>query len=245
LLLLSAGPVWASGINLGWNDCPGGATYSLVKTFACDMNTATHTLVGSFVAPAGVVAVSANEIVIDMAVAPLTPLPDWWTLRATAPAGCRAGSLTSNFDFTGGPGTCFDYWQGVAQGGISQDPLDQSYGRARIKVLGALPAGDPGITGIPEGTDVYSFKAIINSAKTVGPGSCTGCGVEACIVLQRIQLNQPLGPPGNGVSIRITNPATVQHVIWQAWTTLDPVNACPLVTPAKRKTWGSVKSLYR
>lgn len=245
LIALSAGPAWAAGINLGWDDCPGGATYSLAKTFACDTNTVTHTLVGSFVAPAGVVAMSANEVVIDMAVAPFTPLPDWWMLRSVGSGYCRAGSLTSNFDFTGGPGTCFDYWQGVAKGGISQFPLDQFVGRAKIGVLVALPAGDPGITGIPEGTEVYSFKAIINSAKTVGPGSCAGCGVEACIVLQRIHLKQPLGPPANGVSIIITNPATVQHVIWQAWTTPDPIHACPLVTPARQQTWGSIKSLYR
>src|SRR5580765_9043149 len=65
-LLLGAAPAWAAGINLGWNDCPGGATYSLTQTFACNTNAGSHTLVGSFVAPAGVEMMSANEIVIDI-----------------------------------------------------------------------------------------------------------------------------------------------------------------------------------
>jgi hypothetical protein len=43
--------------------------------------------------------------------------------------------------------------------------------------------------------------------------------------------------------VRLTNPASAQHVIWQAWS--DPSGGCPQVTPAKPQTWGSIKALYR
>ena len=54
-LLFGTPAASAAGFNLGWNDCPSGATYSLLETFACDSNVGFHTLVGSFVAPAGMV----------------------------------------------------------------------------------------------------------------------------------------------------------------------------------------------
>ena len=238
--LFVAASASAAGINLGWNDCPGGTSYSLIETFACNTNTGTpHTLVGSFVAPAGVVAMSANEMVIDMATG-YTFLPDWWKFGTVQ---CRSiASLAGNFDFTAGPFTCYDYWQGGAIGGLGWSVLPFTGNRCRIKGVFALPAGDPRITSLPEGAHVYSFKVVINNAKSTGMGSCSGCGDEACLALQIIRLDQP---PAIAPIITLLNPATVQHVIWQAWTTPDPVNQCPLITPARTRTWGSIKALYR
>ena len=56
LLASIAGLARAAGINLGWNDCPPGPTYRLTETFACNTNLGSHTMVGSFVAPANIVA---------------------------------------------------------------------------------------------------------------------------------------------------------------------------------------------
>ena len=237
-LLFCGAPAMAAGINLGWNDCPGGGTYKLIETFACNTNVGVHTMVGSFVAPAGVQMVSANEVVIDIKTGPDFALPDWWKMGT---GRCRPTSLSSNFDFTGGPFSCHDYWQGGAIGAAQEDPPNGFDNRARIKMIMALPAGDPRITSIAEGLHVYSFKLNINNARTVGMGSCAGCSAEACIALQIIKLNQPVPLP----RIDLTNPSTAQHVIWQAWTTVDPNNLCPSVTPVKSQTWGSIKALYR
>jgi hypothetical protein len=240
LLALSAGHAGAAGIDLGWDDCPGGAAYSVIKTFACDTNVGFNTMVGSFVAPAGVVAMSANEIVIDM-ITGGPALSPWW---AMATGQCRpSSSLLGDFDFTLGPFTCYDYWQAGAIGALAWSVLPYTTNRCRIKGVFALPAGDARITSIPEGTHVYSFKGRINNAKSTGLGACAGCSDEACIVLQNIRLNQPVSAGGH--SIYMTNPATVQHVIWQAWSTGDPVYQCPLITPAKTRSWGSIKALYR
>jgi hypothetical protein len=153
------------------------------------------------------------------------------------PAGCRTTSLSGIFDFTSGPFTCYDYWQGGAVGAITLDVRNQVGNRARILGVFALPAGDPRITAVPEGLQVYSFQARINNAKTAGMGSCAGCVAEACIVLRSIRLNQhpPLPMP------TLTDPAVSQYVIWQSWSGGD----CPQVTPAKKQTWGSIKALYR
>ena len=235
--LLGAAPASAVGINLGWNDCPRGASYSLVERFACDANEGVHTLVGSFVPPADISAMSANEIVVDVETSGATLAP-WWSLRATAPAGCRTASLTQTADFSAFS-ACTDYWQGGALGGVSSDsPVEN---RARIKVLEALPPGSPLIGSVTEGQEYYSFRVTINNAQTTGLGACGGCTDGACIVLSLIQLNQPVEV---GTPIVITNPAVAQFAIWQAWKPNDPRHKCP-GTPAKQPTWGAIKVLYR
>jgi hypothetical protein len=107
--------------------------------------------------------------------------------------------------------------------------------------------GDPRITSIAQGTEVYSFKAVIENAKTTGLGACGGCEVGACILLNSIKLNQ--APPNNGYYI--STPAQRQFVTWQCpgevvitdhggtFCNLD----CP--TPARARTWGQIKQLFR
>ena len=92
---------------------------------------------------------------------------------------------------------------------------------------------------IPAGTEVYSFKAIIDDAKTTGLGACGGCTGGACIVLQSIRLLQPVGVG----DFLLTNPAASQYVVWQGWS--DPRVQCPAVTPARTRTWGAIKAIYR
>jgi hypothetical protein len=239
LLALSAGSARAAGVNLGWNDCPAGGTYTLTRTFACNTNTGLNTLVGSFVAPAGVIQMSANEVVMDVQTGGATLAP-WWTMAA---GQCRAAaSVAGDFNFVGGPFTCVDYWQAGAIGSLSWSVLPNTTNRCRIKGVFALPAGDARITSVPVDLEVYSFKCNINNAKSTGLGACAGCNAEACIVLNEITINQPAPDPPR---TPITNPAASSHVIWQAWTTLDPNNLCPAVTPTRNKTWGSIKALYR
>jgi len=235
LLALTAGLAVAGpgGLNLGWLDC-GGLPASENRDFLCNTNAGVHTLIGSFNAPCCVTAASANEIVMDVQTTGVS-LAAWWGMRAGA---CRtAASLLSSYDFTGGPFTCYDYWQGGASGGISEDPPVGN--RVRIKALGALPAGSPLITAIAEGTETYSFKCNINSAKSAGLGACAGCNTGACIVLNSIKINQPVGTPGG--SKFVSTPAVRNFATWQGGIGVD----CYGATPAKNTTWGSVKALYR
>jgi len=234
-LALTAGiaAAGAGGLNLGWDDCEG-LPPTLDRVILCNTNAGINTLVGSFVAPSFVTAMSANEIVMDIQTVGVSLTP-WWGMRTGA---CRASaSLSGDFNFAGGPFTCYDYWQSGAIGALSQDAAVGN--RARIKGVFALPAGDARITGIPEGTEVYSFKANINNAKSTGLGACAGCSLGACIVLNSIKLNQPVGTPGGGKFV--SAPASRNHATWQGGIGAD----CYAATPAKNTTWGSVKALYR
>lgn len=221
-------------IDLSWNDCRFSASSTTFERFACNTNMGVHTLVGSFLAPADIMAMSANEFVIDIVTAGAT-LADWW---AFGTGRCRPQtSLQGNFDFTGGP-DCYDYWQDGAVGSLTEDaPVGNG---VRIRGVVSLPAGDPRITSIPQSTLVYSFKAVINNEKTMGLGSCGGCAADACILLRYIRIVQ--APPFQ--TYTIIPPLHSNYVIWQGWD--DIANGfCPEVTPAKKQTWGSIKALYR
>jgi hypothetical protein len=234
LLALTAGLAVAGpgGLNLGWLDCTGDPP-SLDRTSLCNSNAGVNTLVGSFMAPSCVNAMSANEMVMDLQSLGGS-LPLWWGLRTGL---CRPASLGSSFDFTAGPFTCYDYWQGGAIGALSMEaPVGN---KARIKGVYALPAGDSRITGVPEGTEVYSFKANINNAKTTGLGACSGCNVGVCLVLNSIKINQPVSEPCGGKFVSAV--AMRNHATWQGGIGGD----CLAATPAKNTTWGSVKALYR
>src|SRR5712671_318272 len=86
----SAGP----GVNLKWDRCLGdGGT--LNKAFACNKNTGTNTLVGSFelgteISAATGAQASGLEIVVDLASGTPT-LPAWWTFKNAGT--CRTNSL--------------------------------------------------------------------------------------------------------------------------------------------------------
>ena len=228
-----------SGINLSWDDC--GANGTQIKTFACDTNVGLHTMVGSFVAPLGIEAMSANEIVLDLQ-STAAAIPAWWQMRTGL---CRPQSaLSGNWDFTGGPFSCYDYWQGGAIGAIVMDPPVGNF--TRIKGVFALPAGDPRIGYVDERWEVYSFKLRVTNLKTTGAGACIGCEAGACIVLRSIRLNQP-APLS---TFEIANPQQRAFVSWQCESFLDHDRVpnclfpgCP--TPARTQTWGQIKQLYR
>src|SRR5712692_6990472 len=91
LLLVSAGPAAASGVNLRWDQCfgDGGAAN---RSFACNNNSTPHPLVCSFVLPGPVAGVTRVSATILLASASAT-LPAWWELRGTT--ACRAGAVSA------------------------------------------------------------------------------------------------------------------------------------------------------
>jgi len=191
----------------------------------------TNTLVCSYVAPCCVTAAGHNEIVLDFQ-SMSASLPAWWGFR---PGLCRPSSLAQSPDFTTGPFTCFDYWGGLAIAGSLSDPPVGNRWRYRALVAVVVGTERP----IPEGTETYADKIIINNARTTGLGSCPGCGIGVCIVLNSIKILQPPGTPGGNKFI--SAPAVRNWATWQGGIGTD----CFAATPARNSTWGSVKTLYR
>jgi hypothetical protein len=233
-----APPALASGVNLNWNDCIAGGI-STNKAFACNGDTGAHVMFGSYVPLAYIDSVCGAEIVLDLQ-SMGSPLPLWWNFQS---GGCRAGSLTRGFDFTGGPFNCLDHWNGnVAFSALSYAPGFSGPNTARIVMFVALSSPTctgPYDTGVEPGSEYYAFKLTLNHAKTVGDGSCAGCLDPVCVVLNEIKLEEGHSP----VSHSLVNPDTQNHVTWQGGAISPP--GCPGSTPVLNRTWGAVKSLYR
>ena len=147
----------------------------------------------------------------------------------------RTATPAANFDFTVGPFSCTDFWQGQAVGGIDYARQFDGPNRARIRVICAvqdLLAGPQS-----PATEYYSFKVFISNARTVGSPSCAGCTDAACIVLNSIKIDQVAPATFNPT---ITNPALSNFVTWRGGT-----GGCAGSTPARNVTWSSIKALYR
>src|SRR5262245_25341776 len=79
LALLAASDAAAGMVNLRWNDCWGdGGTMN--RVFACNVNTGSESLVGSFIPQINLTDVSGIEITVDLATAGATLAP-WWDFK--------------------------------------------------------------------------------------------------------------------------------------------------------------------
>ena len=114
LTVLAAGPAAAGeGLYLTWGDCAQGALASHGVTSSCDSDLGQQTLYCAFTVAAPVDSVLGVQVVVDLQHSAVA-LPDWWRFD---PAGCRAGELRGEFDFTL-ESACTDVFDGLAQGGL-------------------------------------------------------------------------------------------------------------------------------
>ena len=127
---------------------------------------------------------------------------------------------------------------GQAAGGYAYDVGFGTPARARLRIQAAIPVDQR--IAVDPGLEYYAYKVSLLRSKTTGTGLCTGCLNSACIVLNNIQLFQPLEAQNDP---DIVNPAHRSYATWQS-----PANGpagCPLATPTRSATWGTIKSLYR
>jgi hypothetical protein len=190
---------------LAWDDCRGGGG-SATKSFACNTNTGSRTVVASFRAPAGVNSLhgfdAELEVVGDIGVA----LPDWW--RFDPPAGCRRSGFSVSGDFSGGPFGCPEFTSGgtgcvtvvyPTAGGV----IDQQ----RIRLRWSVPS-----VALTAGQEYSLLRFTINNSKTAGTGSCAGCAEPVALVLQSLRLRQSAGPD---LAINITSGSASAVAYWQ------------------------------
>ena len=221
----------AGGLNLSWDDC--GPYGSTTKTFACNTNAGSNAIVCSAIPPVAMPQFVAMAATI-MFTADNVTLPPWWTFD-----GCRGGFLPNplslDLNFVGGPFNCLDPWAGQASGGLNYTSGYSTPNNARFRMVCSVAAPSP-LDGISEN---YFFRVVISNVKTTGAGSCAGCSIPMCIVLNQVELDQPAGI-GDYV---VTNPLNSQFVVWQS----APLHTggCPPGTPTRNTTWGSIKGMYR
>jgi hypothetical protein len=240
LLVLPISARAQGGINLSWDDC--GSFGQELKTFACNTNTGNDVLYVSAAAPFDMPQLDGAELEVRFFFTGTTISP-WWHLET---GGCRAAGVSSRFDFTAGPSSCYDVWQGQAAGGLQWLSGFGSPNVAQLRAVAAIP----GTTAVTAGTEMYVFAFVFNHTKTVGTGSCAGCSSDAaCIVLNSVKLVQPTGVG----DYFVTNPLSRQSASWKCHSTFNVgglfegppgcQSNCPV--PALEPSWGTIKSMYR
>lgn len=226
-----------AGANLAWNAClsEGGAAN---KDFACNSNTGTNVLYGSFVLAADQPLCTGIEATVEIS-ASADSLPSWWQLFNVGT--CRKTSLSASFVFSSDPGTsCTDMWQGAGVGGLGsyhtywttpQVPSGLP-NQASIRFGAAVPIDSP--LQLTAGVEYYAFKLMMNNAKTIGLGSCSGCSTPVCILLSNLNVVQ-----SDNQHEALTVAQTSNRVTWQGATN------CPGAMTQQNATWGQIRSILR
>ena len=231
------GPAESAGANLAWSAClsEGGTSN---KDVACNANTGTNALYGSFVLSADQPLCTGIEATVEIS-ASADSLPSWWQLFNYG--ACRRTSLSASFDFSNDPGSaCTDMWQGAGIGGVGayhtywttpQVPSGLA-SQSHIRFGAAVPITSP--MQLTAGVEYYAFKLMVNNLKTTGSGSCSGCATPVCILLSELNVVQ-----SDNQHEALTDAQTSNRVTWQG------AANCPGAMVTQNITWGQIRSVLR
>lgn len=251
MLVLSASMASAQGgLLLSWEDCAGSGGGTVDKlgitSWNCNTNNngtasapRTAFLFAGFTAPPGIVDMSGVRCIIDYQASMGGVLAPWWDYNnyPATPAGCRVGFMTTDLNAAG---SC-NHWSGgtTVGGNVVFQSGAGGPDRVRIDVLAAMAGQPPAPVALVPGDEYGIMMFEVRNDKTIGASACAGCSTPVCMVFNNLLIGQvsPATPqvvnaPGNvnGLS---------SYVTWRT------AANCPGATPAKKSSWGQIKSLYR
>jgi hypothetical protein len=96
---------------------------------------------------------------------------------------------------------------------------------------------------VSSSNEYYAFEILISKMASAGTGACNGCLQSAGLLLTSITLRRP-----GGLDDVVITAGTQQCATYRGgYTDLCPCGpwGCYDVTPARRGTWGGIKSFYR
>lgn len=237
-LLVAAPSARAAGMGLRWGSCEGSAN----RSFACDRNTGTETLVASFAPPGGITEVTGIEAYLHITVNGGS-IPAWWQFYEGG--ACRRYSLSTVLDVSDQI-ECDDPWEGQGMGGIARY---KNGGANGIDMLVGVAIPDYAKHALTAGRIYAAFKLVIQHKNTSGPGACTGCETPVCIAFERMIIAQYLPPPhteatrGRNTEISLGLPSSSNTpgnvATWQGGT---PNCGAGLSRPS---SWSQVKDRFR
>jgi hypothetical protein len=230
ILLFTVSPARAAayGVNLGWSRCS--LTYDNVdKSFACDDNANSYSLVASFRNGFDVPDFVAVSAAIDV-ITSEPFVPAWFSFGV---GGCRDGELM--LLNVGSVAGCTNPYAGAYQGGGYIVEAGWRLDRFRVRLAWARDR--PGsLSGSNLNTAFVLGMSTASTVEEPGVIPCPGCSVPACFTLNALEVfSQTQG------RVRILETPDVRN--WATWQ--GGSGHCPAATPANKATWGQVKALYR
>jgi hypothetical protein len=231
LLVLAPAFAHAAGSGLRWNSCQGASN----RNFACDRNTSSELLVGSFSSPTSMSMIAA-EVYIRITVAE-GEIPSWW--RMWAVSDCRRGGSNLSVDMSTET-ECEDPWGGQATGLFAPHSIDSQ--GVDLRLVMAVPSTSP--VSIGAGRPYGLFKIGLQHTRSTGAGSCAGCSTPACIVIERMVLVPEHEYAQDAREVELTDGmsglgGSGNIAKWQGGTA-----NCAGAT-AKSSSWSELKRLYK
>ncbi len=230
---LVSAAVATAQVNLSWNQCTPHPAASDQKFFNCAFDTAQALLlVPSFKLSSDVQGFTGVELTILLLADPPF-LPQWWSY---GPGECRSGNLFVTDPFLAGNGCANPYagWAGGG-GGITYQSGTPIPNAARMDVN--FFRVDP----FPLQANVEYAAAAIYILTELEPATCEGCCTPVCLLVEHIDVQS------TGGTVRLSGPLVRDQVGWQGGNFGTPTGCfglgCP--DPARNRTWGEIKSLYR
>lgn len=231
LTMLCANDAFAVGLNLRWDAC--GSQGVTNRSFACDVNTGTNKMAGSYVAPAGITQLSGMEMVL-IGTFGGAGVPSWWQMKNAGT--CRQTAISASTTQDVGWTVCTNSFTGFSIGSVATYLVGSpSANNVRIGLIAATGTSPGPLTA---GTEYYSFTLAISNVKTVGTGACADCPTPGCLVLQSIKLTQPVGVGDYLITAPVS--ANSNSVTWQGASLATCTG-----TPVQNTTWGRIRSIYR
>src|SRR5438045_8633642 len=93
--------------------------------------------------------------------------------------------------------------------------------------------------------EYFAYHVVLDDSAATGAGSCGGCDVPVCLVLNSINV---VGKSNIGTRLLTTaNAPGSNFITWQGGGVPvgRGVSGCPAATPTHRSAWGQLKALYR
>ncbi len=236
-LLLCATPARAQ-VSFNIRDCSPyttGAGYNNVATNTCLTNTGiAFEAWCSMIMPAVTRVGFIDAQAVINAKTSQSTMPDWWRQDTCRPAGFLVQADA------GMGGSCPTLWDLVPGTGVILNTIYPTWGPNAIRylltqVLASADAYDLVGDGI---TEQSVFKFTVTKAQSVGSGACAGCLYGTCLQLSEIDLHTLTDTPDTYLRLTGPLPGATDYITYNA-------GAPCLPTPARNRTWGAVKALYR
>jgi len=227
----------AQDFSLAWDRCrsEGGTT---VKASACDANNGHQTLVGTLILSEATPVIELELEIMILGSCRDLPIPDWWKIGT---GGCREGALSLSHDLSDMPQeVCMDpafspAWRYIQVDTVRNDPFGCAH-RPQVSAVRLRMKVGPLEPVLLEPGEYLAFKLLISNAKSMGPGSCTGCCCGRTFVVTMCRIWK--------TPYDLQNIFPYNWVQWQSLNTYEDDLGCA-ATPVQNRSWGRIRSIYR
>lgn len=236
LLLAPAGAAAQGELSARWGACGTSGTANSDPALICQGDFGERRLVLSFVPQAEVTQVVGWTLVLDLASDAAT-LPSWWQVQF---GGCRY-TVPSQFVAVTplGGEDCLDPWSATGSALVQSliYPRPGGDGRQLRVILGVGVAAPDAFTLEPGGQYLAGILAIRFAGTT--SNTCPGCAAPVCFVFNSAEIHRTPGAPGGDPAPFVGSSTTNgNQATWAGGI------GCASV-PARTRTWGQIKNLYR